>query len=69
MATSVSSRPLAELTLRGTTLMLGPENPQMGGRSAKAITFLKEQGFNNLVNMAGGITGWSDQVDSSVPKY
>jgi sulfur-carrier protein adenylyltransferase/sulfurtransferase len=41
----------------------------MGGRSAKAITFLKEQGFNNLVNMAGGITGWSDQVDSSVPKY
>jgi thiazole biosynthesis adenylyltransferase ThiF len=42
---------------------------KMGGRSAKAITFLKEQGFNNLVNMAGGITGWSDQVDSSVPKY
>jgi PhnB protein len=27
----------AELTLRGTTLMLGPENPQMGGRSAKSL--------------------------------
>jgi PhnB protein len=27
----------AELTLRGTTLMLGPENPQMGSRSAKTI--------------------------------
>jgi len=27
----------AELTLRGTTLMLGPENSQMGGRSAKTI--------------------------------
>lgn len=27
----------AELTLRGTTLMLGPEIPQMGSRSAKAI--------------------------------
>jgi PhnB protein len=27
----------AELTLRGTTLMLGPEMPQMGARSAKAI--------------------------------
>jgi PhnB protein len=26
-----------ELTLRGTTLMLGPENPQMGGRSAKSL--------------------------------
>ena len=27
----------AELTLRGTTLMLGPENQQMGSRTAKAI--------------------------------
>jgi PhnB protein len=27
----------AELTLRGTTLMLGPEIPQMGSRSAKTI--------------------------------
>jgi PhnB protein len=27
----------AELTLRGTTLMLGPEIPQMGARSAKTL--------------------------------
>jgi uncharacterized glyoxalase superfamily protein PhnB len=27
----------AELTLRGTTLMLGPENEQMGNRSAKTV--------------------------------
>jgi uncharacterized glyoxalase superfamily protein PhnB len=27
----------AELTLRGTTLMLGPEMPQMGSRSAKVV--------------------------------
>ena len=27
----------AELTLRGTTLMLGPENPAMGARSAKTL--------------------------------
>ena len=27
----------AELTLRGTTLMLGPEMPQMGARAAKTI--------------------------------
>jgi PhnB protein len=27
----------AELTLRGTTVMLGPEMPQMGARSAKAV--------------------------------
>jgi adenylyltransferase/sulfurtransferase len=40
-----------------------------GVRSKKAIGFLKQQGFSNLVNVAGGILGWSDQVDSSVPKY
>src|ERR1700674_5469061 len=27
----------AELTLRGTTLMLGPENPAWGTRSAKSV--------------------------------
>jgi PhnB protein len=27
----------AELTLRGTTLMLGPENPQMGNRTANTL--------------------------------
>ena len=27
----------AELTLRGTTLMLGPENPERGMRSAKTV--------------------------------
>jgi PhnB protein len=27
----------AELTLRGTTLMLGPESPEMGRRSAKSV--------------------------------
>lgn len=40
-----------------------------GVRSMKAINFLKQQGYTNLVNVAGGILGWSDQVDSSVPKY
>ncbi|HET9870781.1 MAG TPA: ThiF family adenylyltransferase, partial [bacterium] len=40
-----------------------------GVRSRKAINFLKDQGFSRLTNVAGGILGWSDQVDSSVPKY
>ncbi len=40
-----------------------------GVRSMKAINFLKQQGFEHLVNVSGGILGWSDQVDSSVPKY
>jgi adenylyltransferase/sulfurtransferase len=42
---------------------------KMGGRSAKAIEFLKTQGFTKLTNLKGGILAWSDQVDPSVPKY
>jgi adenylyltransferase/sulfurtransferase len=41
-----------------------------GGRSAKAIAALKENGFTGkLVNLKGGITAWSDEVDPEVPKY
>ena len=41
-----------------------------GVRSAKAIAALKETGFSGrLINLKGGITAWSDEVDSSVPKY
>lgn len=41
-----------------------------GVRSAKAIAALVEAGFTGkLVNLKGGITAWSDEVDPSVPKY
>jgi rhodanese-related sulfurtransferase len=43
---------------------------KMGGRSAKAIDALKRSGFTgNLLNLKGGITAWSNEVDPSVPKY
>ncbi len=43
---------------------------KLGGRSAKAIEALKAAGFRGrLVNLKGGITAWSDEVDPSVPKY
>ncbi len=40
-----------------------------GGRSQKAVDFLKQQGFKNVRNMTGGILAWSDKVDPTVPKY
>jgi molybdopterin/thiamine biosynthesis adenylyltransferase/rhodanese-related sulfurtransferase/molybdopterin converting factor small subunit len=41
-----------------------------GVRSAKAIEALKGAGFRGrLINLKGGITAWSDEVDPSVPKY
>jgi len=43
---------------------------KMGGRSAKAIEALKRSGFTgNLINLKGGITAWSNEVDPTVPKY
>jgi adenylyltransferase/sulfurtransferase len=41
-----------------------------GVRSAKAIEALKRAGFSGkLINLRGGITAWSEDVDPRVPKY
>jgi sulfur-carrier protein adenylyltransferase/sulfurtransferase len=40
-----------------------------GGRSARAVQLLKEAGFQNVYNVTGGITAWSEEIDPSVPKY
>ncbi|WP_317134657.1 molybdopterin-synthase adenylyltransferase MoeB [Leptolyngbya sp. 7M] len=41
-----------------------------GVRSARAIELLKAAGFEGrLINLRGGITAWSNEVDASVPKY
>ena len=42
---------------------------KMGGRSAKAVDLMRQSGFQNVRNMTGGITAWSDKVDPTVPKY
>jgi adenylyltransferase/sulfurtransferase len=40
-----------------------------GGRSQKIAEFLKQAGYPRVVNLAGGILAWSDQIDPKVPKY
>lgn len=42
---------------------------KMGGRSAKAVEFLRQAGFAKVQNLAGGINAWSERVDPKVPKY
>ena len=42
---------------------------KMGGRSAKAAAFLRQQGYTNVKNLKGGILDWSDKIDPGVPKY
>jgi len=39
-----------------------------GGRSQQVAFFLAQQGFD-VVNVAGGIHAWSQQVDPSIPLY
>ncbi|BAZ51484.1 UBA/THIF-type NAD/FAD binding protein [Nostoc sp. NIES-4103] len=41
---------------------------KMGGRSAKALSILKEAGIVGT-NVKGGITAWSREVDPSIPEY
>lgn len=43
---------------------------KVGGRSARAIDALARSGFSgNLVNLVGGVTAWSNDVDPAVLKY
>ena len=42
---------------------------KLGGRSAKAVQLLRDNGFDKVFNLRGGITAWSEQIDPSVPKY
>lgn len=41
---------------------------KLGGRSARAVELLAEQGIH-ATNVTGGIDAWSQQVDPSVPRY
>jgi adenylyltransferase/sulfurtransferase len=40
-----------------------------GARSQRAALILKENGYSNVTNLAGGITAWADRIDKSLPKY
>jgi rhodanese-related sulfurtransferase len=54
---------------------LGPKQGRIvihchhGGRSQRVAQFLRQQGFDQAQNMAGGIDAWSQGIDSSVPRY
>jgi len=55
---------------------LGPQKDQRivvhchhGGRSLRVTQFLRQQGFVQVQNMAGGIDAWALEIDSSVPRY
>lgn len=40
-----------------------------GGRSAQVAAFLEQRGYPSVINLLGGIHGWSLDVDDRIPTY
>lgn len=40
-----------------------------GVRSADVVALLQDEGYDNAVNLAGGINAWARLVDTTVPQY
>ncbi len=40
-----------------------------GGRSLRVTFFLRQNGFDRVANVAGGIDAWAEQVDPALARY
>ncbi len=40
-----------------------------GYRSAMVARFLEQQGFDQVINLTGGVAAWAREVDASMPSY
>jgi len=40
-----------------------------GSRSGWATEFLRSQGWENVVNLSGGVLGWREDVDPTLEEY
>jgi sulfur-carrier protein adenylyltransferase/sulfurtransferase len=66
--------PLSSLPTRLSEIPVGKNDEiivhcKSGARSQKASLALKEAGYTNVHNLAGGILAWADRIDTSLPKY
>jgi molybdopterin/thiamine biosynthesis adenylyltransferase/rhodanese-related sulfurtransferase len=64
--------PLSELPNRFTELDPNQQyylHCKAGVRSLKALNFLRQQGFKYVKSVRGGISAWSEEIDSNVPRY
>ena len=53
---------------------LDPQKPtivycKVGGRSARAVGFLRKAGFKKAVNLEGGIDAWAEKIEPAMPRY
>ena len=42
---------------------------KVGGRSARAVDFLRKAGFKKVKNLVGGIDAWAQKIDKTMPRY
>ena len=64
--------PLGEITSRVAELPRDRPLAVMchhGGRSAQATAWLRNQGFDQATNVAGGIDAWARSVDPTLSRY
>ena len=40
-----------------------------GVRSVQALLYLRQQGFDNVRSMKGGIDAWAQQIDPGMTRY
>jgi rhodanese-related sulfurtransferase len=40
-----------------------------GARSANAVQFLQQVGYEKAVNLAGGVNAWAERIDPTMRKY
>ncbi len=40
-----------------------------GARSANAVQFLRQKGYDKVYNLAGGINLWAEQIDPTMARY
>jgi molybdopterin/thiamine biosynthesis adenylyltransferase/rhodanese-related sulfurtransferase len=54
-----------ELTRAAPTVLIC----KSGGRSQRAAEFLQSIGFENVFNLAGGVTEWAEKIDPAMRRY
>jgi len=42
---------------------------KMGPRGDRAVQILREAGFENVVNLEGGILAWAEEIEPNLPRY
>ncbi|MHA3770920.1 rhodanese-like domain-containing protein [Verrucomicrobiota bacterium sgz303538] len=66
--------PISQFAALASEKLSDPAQPLLiychhGVRSAHVAEFLSRQGFEKVVNLAGGIDAWSREIDPAVPRY